>query len=159
MVVVLDTSAVDRGFESRSGQTKNYIIGICLWGQEVIFLRLLFSANSAIFHLYHDKNRLIFNGMMMRSDLYYSNTLSWISIVRRTIGMQIKLGSNQSQWVPCNNIQGCCLLYQILIYETLTKWKVKNTPLSEQFQNSIKNLYKQSQKMSYITLHIWTYNI
>ena len=29
MVSMLYSSAVDRGFESRSGQTKDYIIGIC----------------------------------------------------------------------------------------------------------------------------------
>jgi hypothetical protein len=29
MVSVLVSSAVDRGFEPRSGQTKDYIIGIC----------------------------------------------------------------------------------------------------------------------------------
>jgi hypothetical protein len=31
---------------------------------------LLFNANSAIFQLYHGENKLIFNEMMMRSDLY-----------------------------------------------------------------------------------------
>jgi hypothetical protein len=31
---------------------------------------LLFNANSAIFQLYHDENRLIFNEMMMRSAFY-----------------------------------------------------------------------------------------
>jgi len=29
MVIVLASSAVDHGFEFRSGQTKNYEIGIC----------------------------------------------------------------------------------------------------------------------------------
>ena len=29
MVIVLASSAVDRGFEPRSGQTKDYEIGIC----------------------------------------------------------------------------------------------------------------------------------
>jgi hypothetical protein len=43
---------------------------------------LLFNANSAIFQLYHGgENKLIFNEMMMRSALFYSNTLSWIFIV------------------------------------------------------------------------------
>ena len=36
--------------------------------------RLLFNANSAIFQLYHCENKLIFNEMMMRSALYYTNT-------------------------------------------------------------------------------------
>jgi hypothetical protein len=31
---------------------------------------LLFNANSAIFQLYHDENKLIFNVMMTRSALY-----------------------------------------------------------------------------------------
>ena len=34
---------------------------------------LLFNANSAIFQLYHGKNKLIFNEMMMKSVLYYTN--------------------------------------------------------------------------------------
>jgi hypothetical protein len=31
---------------------------------------LLFNANSAIFHLYHDENKLVFNDMMMSSALF-----------------------------------------------------------------------------------------
>ena len=42
---------------------------------------LMFNANSAIFQLYHDENKLIFNLMMMKSALYYTNTLCWIFIV------------------------------------------------------------------------------
>ena len=42
---------------------------------------LLFNANSAIVQLYHCENKLIFNEMVMRSALYYTNTLSWIFIV------------------------------------------------------------------------------
>jgi hypothetical protein len=38
----------------------------CVWVSEW----LLFNANSAIFQLYHGKNKLIFNEMMMRSTLY-----------------------------------------------------------------------------------------
>jgi len=41
----------------------------------------LLDTNSAIFQLYHDENRLIFNEMMMRSALLGTNTLSWIFIV------------------------------------------------------------------------------
>jgi hypothetical protein len=43
----------------------------------------LFNANSAIFQLYHDENKLIFNEMMMRSALFLTSKLSWswISIV------------------------------------------------------------------------------
>jgi len=36
---------------------------------------LLFNVNSAIFQLYHGENKLIFIEMMMRSALYYTNSL------------------------------------------------------------------------------------
>ena len=39
MVSVLALSAVDRGFELRSGQTKNYEIGICCFSAEHTALR------------------------------------------------------------------------------------------------------------------------
>jgi len=39
----------------------------------------LFNAKSVIFQLYHGE--LIFNEMMMKSTLYWTNTLSWIFIV------------------------------------------------------------------------------
>jgi hypothetical protein len=39
----------------------------------------LLNANSAIFQLYHGENKLIFNEVMKRSALYWTNTLSWIS--------------------------------------------------------------------------------
>ena len=42
---------------------------------------LLFNANSAIFQLYHDEKKFIFIEMMTMSDLYLTNTLSWIFIV------------------------------------------------------------------------------
>ena len=44
---------------------------------------LLFITERAIFQLvvYHDKNKIHFNEMMMMSALYWSNTPSWISIV------------------------------------------------------------------------------
>jgi hypothetical protein len=48
MVSVLASSAVDRGFESRSGS----------------------DANSTFFQLYNGENKLIFNEMMMRSTLF-----------------------------------------------------------------------------------------
>ena len=41
--------------------------------------KTLFNANSAIFRLvYHVENKLIFNEMMIRSALCYTNMLSWI---------------------------------------------------------------------------------
>ena len=39
MVSVLASSAVDRGFEPRSGQTKNYKIGICCFSAKHAALR------------------------------------------------------------------------------------------------------------------------
>ena len=39
MVSVLASSAVDRGLESRSGQTKNYKIGICCFSAKHAALR------------------------------------------------------------------------------------------------------------------------
>ena len=39
MVRVLATSAVDRGFESRSGQTKDFKIGICCFSTKHAGLR------------------------------------------------------------------------------------------------------------------------
>ncbi len=39
MVSVLTSSAVNRGFESRSGQTKDYTIGICCFSAKYAALR------------------------------------------------------------------------------------------------------------------------
>ena len=39
MVSVLPSSAVDRGFEPRSGQTKDYKIGICCFSAKHAALR------------------------------------------------------------------------------------------------------------------------
>ena len=39
MVSVLTSSAVDRGFEPRSGQTKDYEIGICCFSAKYVALR------------------------------------------------------------------------------------------------------------------------
>ena len=39
MVSVLASSAVDRGFEPRSGQTKDYKIGICCFSAKPAVLR------------------------------------------------------------------------------------------------------------------------
>jgi hypothetical protein len=39
MVSVLKSSAVDRGFNSQSGQTKDYEIGICCFSAKHVALR------------------------------------------------------------------------------------------------------------------------
>jgi hypothetical protein len=76
---VLVSSAVDRGFESRSGQTKDYTIGICyLSSKHAAFIHFTFIFVSAkdrvgfcsILQLCHDENKLTFNEMIMRSALY-----------------------------------------------------------------------------------------
>jgi hypothetical protein len=40
---------------------------------------LLFNANSAIFQLYHDENKLIFNEMMMRSKPEYAENTTAVT--------------------------------------------------------------------------------
>ena len=59
---------------------------------------MLLTANLAIFQLYHGKNKLIFNEMMMRSALYQTNMLSWIFIVlahwNNSQPVRYKRGSN-----------------------------------------------------------------
>jgi hypothetical protein len=62
MVSLLASSVVDHGLDPRSGQTKDYKIGICCFSVK-------------------RENKLIFNEMMMSSALYKTNTLSWIFIV------------------------------------------------------------------------------
>ena len=49
--------------------------------ENVVSEWLLFNAYSAIFQLYHGKNKLIFNEMMMNPALYQTNTLSSAFIV------------------------------------------------------------------------------
>jgi len=61
--------------------TSNAFNNICLSRIEWVSKWLLLNANSAIFQLYHGEKRSIFNEMVMRSALYYTNTLSWIFIV------------------------------------------------------------------------------
>ena len=55
----------------------HFICGPVYWVSEL----LLLNANSAIFQLYHGENKLMFNKMMMRSALFYTNTLRWMLIV------------------------------------------------------------------------------
>ena len=43
-----------------------HVFDVCIGGDSDLKL----NANSAIFQLYHDENKLIFNEMMMRSALY-----------------------------------------------------------------------------------------
>jgi hypothetical protein len=99
MVSVLASSTVDRGFETRSSQTKDYKIGICWFSAKHAALMkmaktgwlmcpsgakylsalighlranewLLFNTNSAIFQLYYGDNVFFFNEMMMMSALF-----------------------------------------------------------------------------------------
>jgi hypothetical protein len=52
-------------YDPNSEEAQISVSSLILWVSEW----LLFNANSAIFQLYHDKNKLIFNEMMMKSDL------------------------------------------------------------------------------------------
>ena len=67
---------------------------------------LLFNTNSAIFQLNDGENKLIFNEMMMRSILYYTNTLSWIFIVLahwiNSPQVDMSLHSNTLFWFRAN---------------------------------------------------------
>jgi hypothetical protein len=64
MVCVLASSAVDRGFEPQSGQTKDYKIGICCFSAKHAALRRKSK------YWYYGENKLIMNEMMMRSALF-----------------------------------------------------------------------------------------
>jgi hypothetical protein len=74
------------------GQTKDYIIGICCFcaknttltskikdwlvqNQDNVKGCFLFTANRVIIQLYHGKNKIHFNEMMMMSALYQTNIL------------------------------------------------------------------------------------
>ena len=67
---------------------------------------MLSNANSAIFQLYHDENKLIFNEMMMRSSLFYTYTLSWIFIVlahwNNSLRVDMSLHSDTLFWIQAN---------------------------------------------------------
>jgi hypothetical protein len=84
MVTVLASNMVDRGFEPRSGQTKDYKSGMCCFSANPATLRGKnkdwlarnqnnvsdWKANPAILQLYYGENKLIINEMMIRSTLY-----------------------------------------------------------------------------------------
>jgi hypothetical protein len=61
-IVTSDYQYVEKQSQNTVLVFKNINIWVSEW--------LLFNANSAIVHLYHGENRLIFNEMMMRSALY-----------------------------------------------------------------------------------------
>jgi hypothetical protein len=71
---------------------------------------LLFNANSAIFQLYNGENKLIFNMMMMRSDLYYTNTL-FLVLTHRNNSPQIDMSphSETLSWFQANKSLLLCL--------------------------------------------------
>jgi hypothetical protein len=88
MVSVLASGAVDRGFGHRSGQTKDRKIDICCFSakHEAVrrkskdrFLGIRIMCPSTVIvsdccltppQLYHGENKLIFNEMMVRFNLY-----------------------------------------------------------------------------------------
>ena len=66
---------------------------------------LLLNANSAIFRLYHDKNKLRFDEMMMMlSALNQTNKLSWIiiALTETTPRVDISLHSDTLFWFRDN---------------------------------------------------------
>ena len=66
MVSVLASSAVDRGFEPRSGQTKDYKIGICCFSAKHIALR----RKSKIWLTRNQDNVSEWGGMSIRGLLF-----------------------------------------------------------------------------------------
>jgi hypothetical protein len=96
---------------------------------------LLFNANSAIFQLYHGENNLIFNDMMMRSALYWTNTQSWIfnsasSQKKTSPRIDLSLHSDTLYWFRSNQsslilLNGVCFaekqqipIHIVTIYRT-----------------------------------------
>jgi len=89
----------------------------------------LFNGNSAIFQLYHDENKLIFLEMM-RSALYYNNTLNWIFLVQANWNNHLRIDmspySNTLSRFPANpalSPNAACLSekQQIPILQSLVK--------------------------------------
>ena len=66
MVSVLASSAVDRGFESRSGQTKDYEIGICYFSAKHAALR----RKSKDWLTWHKNNVSAWSDMSLRGLLF-----------------------------------------------------------------------------------------
>jgi hypothetical protein len=71
-----------------------------------VFASSVLDRDSAIFQLYHDENKLIFNEMMMMSTLYKTNTLSWICIVlahwNNSLWVDMSLHSDTLFWFRAN---------------------------------------------------------
>jgi hypothetical protein len=81
---------------------------------------LLFNANSAIFQLYHDENKLIVNEIM-----YKTNTLSWIFIVlahwNNNLRVDMSLHSDTLFWIRANQsllffLNAACLIEKQQFY-------------------------------------------
>jgi hypothetical protein len=84
---------------------------------------LLLNANSAIFRLYHDKNKLRFDEMMMMlSALNQTNKLSWIiiALTETTPRVDISLHSDTLFWFRDNQsllflLSAACLVEKLQI--------------------------------------------
>ena len=84
---------------------------------------LLLNANSAIFRLYHDKNKLRFDEMMMMlSALNQTNKLSWIiiALTETTPRVDISLHSDTLFWFRDNQsllflLRAACLVEKLQI--------------------------------------------
>ena len=66
MVSMLPSSVVDRGFEPRSGQTKDYKIGICCFSAKYVALR----RKSKIWLPQNQENVSEWGGMSIRGLLF-----------------------------------------------------------------------------------------
>ena len=79
---------------------------------------LLFNANSAIFQLCYGENKLIINEMMMRSALFWTNTLNWIFIVlahwNNSPRVEMSLHSDTLFWFRAN--QSLLIVFRLLTY-------------------------------------------
>jgi hypothetical protein len=75
----------------------------CILFHDIVRRLLLFNANSAIFQLYQDENKLILNEIMMRSTLYYTNTLSCI--------FTVLAHWNNSPWIDMSFQASQCLFF------------------------------------------------
>ena len=73
MVSMLASSVVDRGFEPRSGQTKDYKIGICCFSAKYVALR----RKSKIWLPQNQENVSEWGGMSIRGLLF-----QWASTIK-----------------------------------------------------------------------------
>ena len=87
---------------------------------------LLLNVNSAIVQLYHGENKLVFNKMMMRCALYWTNTLSWVFFIvlahwDNSPRVDMSLHSDTLFWFPANQYLLFFLCPLFLGYNVVSK--------------------------------------